>query len=350
MSEDRETPAGANAAHEEPTEGTPQKSGVGAPVEEAEVTHTDVNAAVGRASGLSSEPDATPAATTAAAPATTPPTNPVTSNAGAGNAVPGTGSTTPVTAPQAPEQRPIIAEPNNLPTAGPADTTVAPVAPAQQLPPATKTADGNIVISADHPMAALYMQTPSAPELRGNRGAGVLISLLATIVFALVFAGVIALALAPSTPPSQFVAALTDAALWPVAAASLTFFIGLAVLVLIVGRAGWWAYVLGGFLVGVLVWLGTIVGVAYATFLSVGGAGLSELVNGDTAGGGVTPLGLIQALGLTLIPIAAGIVAREATVWFGAWIGARGRKVTRKNAEAITEYEAALAEAQAKQP
>lgn len=46
----------------------------------------------------------------------------------------------------------------------------------------------------------------------------------------------------------------------------------------------------------------------------------------------------------------AGIVAREVSVWFGAWIGARGRKMKRLNAEAITEYETALAEVQAKQP
>ena len=44
------------------------------------------------------------------------------------------------------------------------------------------------------------------------------------------------------------------------------------------------------------------------------------------------------------------VAAREASIWFGAWIGARGRKMKRLNAEAITGYETALAEVQAKQP
>ncbi len=47
--------------------------------------------------------------------------------------------------------------------------------------------------------------------------------------------------------------------------------------------------------------------------------------------------------------VAAVLVAREVTVWFGAWIGTRGRRITRANADAIAEYEAALAEVQAKQ-
>ncbi len=233
------------------------------------------------------------------------------------------------------------AAPPTAPAAAPADQPA--VAPAAApLPPVR---DGEIRISADHPMAALYMQTPMPPEIRGNRGAGVLIALLATVGFAVVYAGVLALWLAPTTPPSRFVTTLLDAGLWPLVAASAAFLVGLSLLVLVVGRAGWWAYILGGFLVGVFVWGATVLGAAFAVFQFSGGSGLTAAV-----GGSLTPLSLIQEFGLLLPVIAAGIVAREATVWFGAWIGARGRKVTRKNAEAVAEYEAALAEVQAKQP
>ncbi len=215
----------------------------------------------------------------------------------------------------------------------PVEIVTAQVASAE-LPPAR---DGEIRISSDHPMAALYMQSPMPPEVKGNRGAGVLIALLSTVAFALVYAGVLSLWLAPSYPPSTF---LNEGLLpwilnWGFAAAVLGFFVGLALLVLIVGRAGWWAYVLGGLLVAILTWAVTLLGFA-----------LDARLGGDRVI--LQPLSLLKEYGLVFPVLAAGIVGREVTVWFGAWIGARGRKVKRQNAEAIAEYETALAEVQAK--
>lgn len=327
MSEDRETPAETPAAHEEPTvdqADAAYSASAGSPVEESEATTTEIREAVDRAGGLG--PDQ------AEAPSTETPANP---------AAPQSARVVPEAPP---EQRPQIAEPDELPSAGPSTP-----APAGAPAGATTNTEGNIVISPDHPMAALYLQTPSAPELRGNRGAGVLIGVLATIAFALVYAGVLALALAPSTPPSRFLDSLVTAALWPTVVASVAFLIGIIVLVLIVGRAGWWAYVLGGFLVGVLTWLGALAGLVYAAYVTVGTSGLREMLGGDV-GSGLNPFDLLATFGLMLPAIAAGVVAREATVWFGAWIGARGRKVTRRNSELLAEYERSLAEAQAKQP
>jgi hypothetical protein len=124
------------------------------------------------------------------------------------------------------------------------------------------------------------------------------------------------------------------------------FFVGLALLVLVLGRAGWWAYVLGGFLVGVLVWFAA----ALAGALT-GGPWSSA---GDVAPGFTFDLeglrALFNTIGTTVPVLGAAIVAREATVWFGAWIGARGRRVKRRNADALAEYEVALAEVQAKRP
>ena len=209
---------------------------------------------------------------------------------------------------------------------GPADPSVAPVDPPR---------DGEIRISSDHPMAALYMQTPMPPDLRGNRGAGVLISLLATIAFAIVYAGVIALRLAPVTPPSQFLAEglLPFVMSWGFISAVAAFLLGMVILVLIVGRAGWWAYVLGGFPVGVLVWAAAVLGYAF-----------DPSVMGLPAPGTWNPLELAQIFGLTTPALGAAIVAREVTVWFGAWIGARGRRVSAKNARLVADYEEALAE------
>lgn len=199
--------------------------------------------------------------------------------------------------------------------------------------------DGEIRISADHPMAGLYTQTPVPPEMRGNRFGGVMISLLATVVFAAVYAGVIALWQAPHFPPSTFVeeGLLPWILNWSFAAAVISFFIGLVLLVVIVGKAGWWAYVLGGFLVAVFTWAGTTLGNALVAHFGSGS------VDWDL-------LSVAKDYGLIFPVIVAGLVAREATVWFGAWIGARGRKIKKLNADALTEYEASLAEVQAKKP
>ncbi|MGK0716371.1 hypothetical protein ACR5KS_09990 [Leucobacter sp. W1153] len=197
--------------------------------------------------------------------------------------------------------------------------------------------DGEIRISSDHPMAALYMQTPMPPEIKGNRGAGILIALLASVGFALVFAGVIALIAAPSYPPSTFLAeGLLPALLtWSYLGSVLAFFVGLAFLVLISGRAGWWAYVIGGFFVGLIVFVAAFFGMVIDT--------------GEEFRSSVSDL-LAARLRMSalIVAIIAAVIAREVTVWFGAWIGSRGRKVARKNAAAVAEYEIALAEVQAK--
>ena len=152
-------------------------------------------------------------------------------------------------------------------------------------------------------------------------------------------AGVLALWIAPLYPPSTFLSeGLVPILLsWGFIFAVAGFFIALVLLVLIAGRAGWWAYVLGGLLVAVLVWGATL-----------GGVAIDARLAGERVG--LDPFSLIADFGLAIPVLAAALVAREVTVWFGAWIGARGRKVARKNAAAVAEYEDALAEAQAPKP
>lgn len=301
-----------------------EREQAGAPVEQTEVTDTQVLAAVERAAEV---------------PATE-------------NAIGKDGSDVSETIESAPQAVPVVREPAievpsavtpaSVAQAAPLDsspegssTEVPPVIP-PALPPVR---DGEIRISADHPMAALYMQSPTPPEMKGNRGAGVLIALLSTVAFALFYAGALALWLAPNFPPSTFLSKglLPWVLNWGFAAAVVGFFIGLALLVLIAGRAGWWAYVLGGLLVAALTWVVTLLGYA---------------LDARFAGESVTlhPYSLVVDFGLFFPVLAAALVAREVSIWFGAWIGARGRKVKRQNAEALVEYENALSEAQAKLP
>ena len=147
------------------------------------------------------------------------------------------------------------------------------------------------------------------PEMRGNRGAGVLIALLGAVAFALVYAGVLALWIAPSYPPSTFLSEglLPLVLSWGFAAAVVGFFVGFVLLVLIVGRAGWWAYVLGGLLVAIFTWGATLAGSA-----------LGERFSGEVVS--LQPLSLLSEYGLIFPVLIAGIVAREVSVWFGAWI------------------------------
>lgn len=244
-----------------------------------------------------------------------------------------------------PEPRPVIAPSvDELPSAAASKTEVS------DLSDLGPEQDGEIRISADHPMAALYVQTPMPPEIRGNRGAGVLIALVATVGFALVYAGVLALWIAPSFPPSTYfseglVPLLTS---WAFIAATAAFFIGLVIVVLVVGRAGWWAYVLGGFFVALLVWAATVVGLRLVLDSSFTVQGpLWQQPVGDP---GWNPVELVRSLGFSVPALAAALVAREATVWFGAWIGSRGRRVTARNRAAIEEYEAALEESRTAKP
>lgn len=232
-------------------------------------------------------------------------------------------------------QEPRIDMAEELPSAA-AEVPVVAAAPTVQF--AEPARDGEIRISADHPMAALYMQSPMPPDLKGNRGAGVLIALLGTLAFALLYAGLISAMIARDFPPSTF---LTEGLLpwvtsWGFIAGVVAFFVGLSILVLIFGRAGWWAYVIFSLFVGVIVWVATT-----STFALAGGPLGAEGVTGFIASA--------RQLAFTLPTLGAAILAREVAVWFGAWIGARGRRVTAKNTVMLEEYEVALAEVRAKQ-
>ena len=365
MSEDREnTPARAAETPETPVN-------PGAPVEETEASHTEVLEAVGRATAETAaegagntSPVAADAASTAVGAAADQAAG-THEGEGAQPFAGGSAAAEPVAAgnaaaadDQAAEQarREAISKIETQldldPVPGPRRKGPAPVVTSvEELPSAgpdpledSPVRDGEIRISADHPMAALYMQTPLPPDLKGNRGAGVLISLLATVGYAVVSAGALALWLAPQFPPSQFVDAFLPWLLsWGFIASTVAFFVGLVLLVLIVGKAGWWAYVLGGFLVAVLVWAAAVVGYAVHFHELARGTSEAKVFSWDL-------LQLVGDYGLLVPTIIAGLVAREATIWFGAWIGSRGRRVRARNAAAIADYEVAVAEAQAKQP
>ena len=227
-----------------------------------------------------------------------------------------------------------ISESVEMPSAAAPVVPATPVAPAQ-TPGATPGLEpGAMVISPDHPMAALYMQQPDAPVLKSNRLAGLFISLLATLGFGVIYAGLLALWLARHYPPSTFL----QEGLYPYLV-SLgfvipcgVFFVTMLALVLIFNRAGWWVYAVLGFFVAIAVWASAGVGYALSP----------QLI--DAAEGARHNIRDFAKFALTIPALVAAVSAREVAVWFGAWIGARGRRLKIRNAAAQEEYEQKLAE------
>jgi hypothetical protein len=183
----------------------------------------------------------------------------------------------------------------------------------------------------------IFVQAPEAPRPRGNRGAAGAIGLLAAIAFGALFVGVwSANWFLHGNPGSgayvqELLRLLSSWTLWtPV----VVFFLGFWLLGAFINRGRWVHWVIWGILVGFLAWAGYVLG----QILAVTNGQIWLFTSADlkkvNAG----------ALFLSVMGIASFILARELTIWFGAWVAARGRKVTKHNLEAQREYERTLEE------
>ncbi|SEM89065.1 hypothetical protein E3O25_10270 [Cryobacterium sp. TMT1-3] len=182
----------------------------------------------------------------------------------------------------------------------------------------------------------IYVQAPTKPKDRSNRGGGILIALLATVVFAVLYAVAAFIIIGvTSTSIAATVDGFSSVALLPLFYIPIIFFfLAFAALISLVNRGGWWAYVLFGFLVAVVVY-----------FAYIGGALLGLVFDGRADGLSPAEIGrIVGTLWLNPGAIAAALIAREVPIWAGAWIARRGRRVTAKNLESRTEYERLLAD------
>jgi hypothetical protein len=181
------------------------------------------------------------------------------------------------------------------------------------------------------------IMAPVPPTPRGNRGGGSLIALVGTVAFGVVYAAVAFVIISVNVQPDAYVSAfssflLSAAFIVPV----VVFAISLILIVLIVNRAGWWAYVLGGFLVAVLVYFGGIAG----ALIHVQAWNFQPQEQYD----------FVRSLTMDPLTLAGAIVAREASIWAGAWIALRGRKIKARNLAAREEFDRNQAEASATAP
>jgi hypothetical protein len=186
------------------------------------------------------------------------------------------------------------------------------------------------VVAAAAPQP-IFVQAPEAPRPRGNRAAAGAIGLLAALAFAVLYlavwlgVGAIEGDVTGDNVGTTVVGALATWSLWvPV----VVFFIAFWLLGAIINRGRWGAWVIFGILVGAAAYGGHILGALFQ-------APFWELTASEGAE-------LIEAELLTPLAIAAFIIGRELTIWFGAWAAARAKRVTELNVEAQREYERTL--------
>jgi hypothetical protein len=201
-----------------------------------------------------------------------------------------------------------------------ADVTVDDVSP--------ESAHETVVDSATTPPPpqVIVVDAPVRPKKKGNRVAGILFSLVATLIFAVLFS--IAYVVTQLVVGAGFSLAFASSAdfVFPI----VFFFVGMVLIVLILNRAGWWSHIFGSVIVGLIVLFGT----ASLVLVSAGMLSMTQ-----QQANGVFYSALLQPT-----TIVAALLAREVAIWTGAVIARRGRKVKARNVEAAAQFEREQAE------
>ncbi|PWC05076.1 hypothetical protein [Agromyces badenianii] len=176
----------------------------------------------------------------------------------------------------------------------------------------------------------IYVQAPTPPKAKGNRGFGVLVALVGTVLFGILYAAIAYVLYLSYGAPAGEAIGIVDFLVQPTFWVPLVaFFAGFALLAAIINRGPWWTYAVFGLLVGVLVYFAYIGG----SLLAVQAWTLTlEQANGFIAERWLDPFAIVAA-----------VIAREIPIWFGGWIAARGRAVTERNRLAIEAYDRELA-------
>ena len=167
----------------------------------------------------------------------------------------------------------------------------------------------------------IVIDAPVAPRPKGNRGLGLALALIATIAYVAILA-----ALALLIPALSGGSVIDPTFYYPV----LLFFIGELLVTVVVNRAGWWSHIIASVLVGAIVWLGS----ASLVLVSAGMFSMNQAEANET----------FYAALYSPILIVAALLAREASVWTGAILARRGRRLKVVNAEAQAAFEREQAE------
>jgi hypothetical protein len=187
-----------------------------------------------------------------------------------------------------------------------------------------------VVVETPAPVAnpahqVVYVEAPRPFIAKGNRGFGVLIALLSTVIFAALYAVAEVIAEAINHVSQLDFAFITSLDFY---APVLMFAVGFVVLVLIVNRAGWAAHVIGSIFVGLVVFFG--------------GTGIILLLHINQIPSNQVGQAFSQVL-FDSGSIVAALLAREVSLWMGFAVAARGRKVRARNVDARVLYDQEIA-------
>jgi len=195
--------------------------------------------------------------------------------------------------------------------------------------PVAATADPVGAPTPENPQRVVYVHVPAAPKKLSNRALGTVIALVAAIVFTVILAVITVLIGVANGRPASFGFLTRPEFYIP----TLFFVIAFVLLVLIVNRGNWWAFIVGSLVVGVVVYFGTI--------------GLTLLTSGVVQ---QTPdqaaLSFRILLGNPFI-IGSALLAREVALWSGGIISKRGRRLRTRNLENRAAYDRELANTRA---
>ena len=211
-------------------------------------------------------------------------------------------------------------------------------APAYQEPVAVETPTSDpatvVPVTAAAPVASppaaepqiVYVTAPHPPKKEGNRGAGLAIAALSSAVYAVLLALVV-IALFQWLKPGTSLEVLAQLGFYvPV----IFFAIGFVILVLIVNRGGWWAYIVGSVIVALWVYFG-----------ATGFILLTQNILADNLQ--VATAKFSVALTSPVV-IASALLAREVSLWGGAIISRIGKRVKDRNVENRAKFDAEQAE------
>lgn len=171
------------------------------------------------------------------------------------------------------------------------------------------------------------------PHKRGNRTFALIVAVIATIVFAGLYAFAFSAARFIFTPGADI---LGDA--WAFAGTA-AFYVPVTLFAVVMilwsvlsNRAGWWSYILASLLIALIAFAGHYVGIAGQEVINGGAWSNQALFDAVRA-----PENLPGAL-------IAFIAARESANWIGGLIAARGRRVAKLNKRDMDDYERRVAE------
>lgn len=202
-----------------------------------------------------------------------------------------------------------------------ADTRIVPSEPVTSEP----------VVAAAPQQQPIFVQAPEPPRERSNRGTAGAIGLLATIAFAILYLGTaLGLGAVRGDVTGENIAesALAPLTTWGFWVPVVVFFFGFWLLGAFINRGRWGLWVVFGIIVGVIAYLGHILGQLFEAPFWL----LSAREGGE----------LVAEQMLAPLAIAAFVFARELTIWFGAWVARSGARKTELNVESQREYERTL--------